>query len=70
MDEDEEKEEEEEKKEKRKRKEEEEEEEEEVAAGEYCWEMTQAVGRSRCGRSNSSVMEFHRTLIYLTAFLK
>jgi hypothetical protein len=28
--------------------------------------MTHAVGRSRCGRSNSSVLEFNGTRIYLT----
>jgi hypothetical protein len=33
---------------------------------EYYSTMTHAVGRSRCGRSNSSVLEFHGTLIYLT----
>jgi len=27
-------------------------------AGEYCWATTHAVGRSFCGRSGSSVLEF------------
>jgi len=30
----------------------------------YCWPITQAVGRSCCGRTFSSVLEFEFKLVY------
>jgi hypothetical protein len=35
-------------------------------AEEYCWAITQAAGRSCCGRSDSRVLELGFTLDYLT----